>query len=130
MVTKDIGLDFSKLTLSNESINSLKKSLIDSASLDNLAAHLRLVGNSTRLKIIFLINELKELCVCDISKLLDISVSAVSQHLSKLRAHGLVKSRRKNQTIFYSLSDHSFLDSLKEKFLGGLNKNLKKYLNK
>ena len=129
MATKSMEFYFSKFTLSKSDIKAVKKKLINSANLEKLAACLTLVGNSTRLKIILLINELKELCVNDISKFLDISVSAVSQHLSKLKAHGLVKSRKRSQTVFYSLSDHSFLNTLVEKFLERFKKNFKKYFN-
>ena len=44
--------------------------------------------------------------------MIGISVSAVSQHLAKLRAYGLVANRREAQTIFYRLTDHSFIADL------------------
>jgi len=72
--------------------------------LEDLAVFLGLLGSSTRLKLIYLLGELKELCVCDMADILGVSVSAVSQHLAKLRAYGVVKTRREKQTIYYSLS--------------------------
>ena len=75
-----------------------------------------MASNSTRLKILFLLDRLKELCVCDLAEMLDVSVSAVSQHLAKLRAYGLATTRRDAQTIYYRLSDHTFLQKLRLTF--------------
>jgi DNA-binding transcriptional ArsR family regulator len=63
-----------------------------------------LAGNPTRLKILVLISHDEELCVCDFSDVLEMSMPAVSQHLKKLREGGMIKSRRQAQTIFYSLN--------------------------
>ena len=65
---------------------------------------LSLAGNPTRLKILVLISQDDELCVCDLSDVLDMTMPAVSQHLKKLREGGIIKSRRHAQTIFYSLT--------------------------
>ena len=65
---------------------------------------LSLAGNPTRLKILVLISHDEELCVCDFSDVLEMSMPAVSQHLKKLREGGMIKSRRQAQTIFYSLN--------------------------
>ena len=46
-----------------------------------------------------------ELCVCDLSDLLDMSQPAVSNHLSVLKKANLVKSRREGKMMFYSLAD-------------------------
>jgi len=46
-----------------------------------------------------------ELCVCDISDLLDMSQPAVSNHLKVLKQANLVKSRRQGKMMFYSLAD-------------------------
>lgn len=64
---------------------------------------LALAGNEVRLKILFLIYEENELCPCDLSDILGMSIPAVSQHLRKLRDGGLIESRREGQTIFYKL---------------------------
>ena len=89
-------------------------------ALDEAAELLSLAGNATRLKILYLLAELKELCVCDLAEILGVSVSAVSQQLAKLKAYGLVKSRRDAQTIFYGLSDHPFIETLKTAYLAKL----------
>jgi DNA-binding transcriptional ArsR family regulator len=62
------------------------------------------VGNNVRLKILFLFYEEKRLCVCDISDILGMTISAVSQHLRKLKDRKLIETEREAQTIFYSLT--------------------------
>jgi DNA-binding transcriptional ArsR family regulator len=72
-------------------------------SFANLAQVLNLAGNEVRLKILFLLNQESELCPCDISDILEMSVPAVSQHLRKLKDANLIQFRKVGQTIFYSL---------------------------
>ena len=62
---------------------------------------LNLAGNETRLKILYLIKTEKKVCVCDMSDILGISVSAISQQLRKLKDGRLLKSEKEGQTIFY-----------------------------
>jgi len=68
-----------------------------------LSGLLALAGNEVRLKILFLLEEENELCPCDLSDILGMSIPAVSQHLRKLKDGGLIERRRERQTIFYSL---------------------------
>jgi DNA-binding transcriptional ArsR family regulator len=104
-------------TLAREEIAAVRKSLEFAPELEEAAELFSLAGNSTRLKILFLLDRLKELCVCDLAEMLGVSVSAVSQHLAKLRAYGLTTTRRDAQTIYYRLSDHEFLEQLRKSFL-------------
>ncbi len=71
---------------------------------DYLSNGLELVGNNVRLKILFLLYEEKQLCVCDLSDILGMTISAVSQHLRKLKDRKLIETERQAQTIFYSLT--------------------------
>lgn len=75
-----------------------------SDSFEYLSNGLELAGNNVRLKILFLIYEEKRLCVCDISDILGMTISAVSQHLRKLKDRRLIVTEREAQTIFYSLT--------------------------
>lgn len=68
-----------------------------------LSASLALAGNEVRLKILFLLEEENELCPCDLSDILGMSIPAVSQHLRKLKDGNIIEGRREGQTIFYSL---------------------------
>lgn len=71
---------------------------------DYLSIRLELAGNKVRLKILFLLYEEKQLCVCDLSDILGMTISAVSQHLRKLKDRKLIETERQAQTIYYSLT--------------------------
>ncbi|GAB2653865.1 hypothetical protein GCM10027036_04000 [Flavihumibacter cheonanensis] len=72
-------------------------------SFANLSNILALAGNEVRLKIIYLLEEEKELCPCDLADILGMSIPAVSQHLRKLKDGNIVETRKEGQTIYYSL---------------------------
>lgn len=76
-----------------------------SGTFDYLSGSLELAGNNVRLKILFLLYEEKQLCVCDLSDILGMTISAVSQHLRKLKDRKLIKTERRAQTIFNSLTE-------------------------
>ena len=88
-----------------EQINRCKDTVSElSESFDYLANGLSLVGNSVRLKILYLLFEEKKLCVCDLSDILGMNISAISQHLRKMKDRNLLETDRDAQTIFYSLT--------------------------
>ncbi len=72
-------------------------------SFEQLSGVLALAGNDVRLKILYLMDEEKELCPCDMSDILGMSIPAVSQHLRKLKDGNVVETRKVGQTIYYSL---------------------------
>ena len=72
-------------------------------SFSRLGNILALAGNEVRLKILYLLEEESELCPCDISDILSMSVPAISQHLRKLKDGNIIEARKVGQTIFYSL---------------------------
>lgn len=74
-------------------------SLVDHA--EEVARILALLGNAKRFAIMCHLAE-GELSVGAIAERVDLSQSALSQHLAKLRKHGLVETRRDRQLIFYS----------------------------
>ena len=71
-----------------------------------LSALLALAGNQVRLKILYLLDQEKELCPCDLSDILGMTVPAISQHLRKMKDGQLIEFRKERQTIFYSLNPH------------------------
>lgn len=94
-----------------EQINRCKDTVSElNESFDYLANGLSLVGNSVRLKILYLLFVEKRLCVCDLSDILGMNISAISQHLRKMKDRNLIVKEREAQTIFYSLtSEYSTL---------------------
>jgi len=65
------------------------------------AAFLSAIGNSKRLQLLSMISQ-REWSVGDLAIAVDLSQSALSQHLARLRSMSMVETRRVNQTIFYS----------------------------
>jgi DNA-binding transcriptional ArsR family regulator len=106
-------------TFCSEDLARLREEYAFTPDLDELATGLLLYGNPTRLKIHALLREAKEMCVCDLAEVLGMTVSAVSQHLAKLRAVRLVKYRREAQTLYYALSDHPLNEVMKAAIAAG-----------
>ena len=76
-------------------------------SFSSLSSILALAGNEVRLKIVYLLQEKKELCPCDLADILGMTIPAVSQHLRKLKDGDIVETRKEGQTIYYSLTQEN-----------------------
>jgi len=88
----------------NKSISAI--SMLD-AELMHAVKSFNLMGNETRLKIIFIINSETNVCVCDLSDILGISISAISQQLRKLKDGKILQSKKVGQTIYYTIATTS-----------------------
>jgi len=66
----------------------------------------KILSDETRLRIIILLDQ-KELCVCELSYILEVSQPNISKNLSKLRELNLVTSERKEKFIFYKLKNEN-----------------------
>jgi DNA-binding transcriptional ArsR family regulator len=93
--------DHQQIKKCKERIKTANKSF---AQLSNILA---LTGNEVRLTILYLLEEEKELCPCDLADILDMSIPAVSQHLRKLKDGNIVQTRKEGQTIYYSLTQEN-----------------------
>jgi len=65
---------------------------------------LKAMGHPVRLRILAMLRD-GELCVCQMTALLDLATSTVSAHLSDLKRAGLVSERKDGRWVFYSLAD-------------------------
>ena len=70
----------------------------------DLAELFKVFGDSTRIRILFVVFE-SEVCVCDLASALNMTQSAISHQLRILKQSKLVKSRREGKSVFYSLAD-------------------------
>lgn len=70
----------------------------------DLAELFKMFGDSTRMKILFVLFE-SEVCTCDLAEVLGMTSSAVSHQLNALKRAKLVKTRRDGKSVFYSLAD-------------------------
>lgn len=98
-----------------EVVENVKNKLPKEETLYDLAELFKVFGDSTRIKIICSLFE-SEMCVCDLSVLLNISQSAISHQLRVLKSARLVKFRRDGKVIYYSLDD----EHIKQIFDAGL----------
>lgn len=79
--------------------------------MNELVTLLKTLANPTRLKLLKLILD-EELCVCELQELLKISQPAVSQHIAKLKAAGLIKERRAGMWTYYQGDVHRLQSAL------------------
>ena len=82
----------------------VNETLPEETELYDLAELFKVFGDSTRIRILFVLFE-AEVCVCDLPKVLNMTQSAISHQLRILKQNKLVKSRREGKSIFYSLAD-------------------------
>ncbi len=85
-------------------VAKVSKVMPDESVLYDAAELLKVFGDSTRIRIIFVLCQ-SEMCVCDIAKLLGMTQSAISHQLRVLKQARLVNTRRDGKTIYYSLCD-------------------------
>ena len=76
----------------------------EETELYDLAELFKVFGDSTRIRILFVLLE-AEVCVCDLAEALHMTQSAISHQLRILKQNKLVNSRREGKSIFYSLAD-------------------------
>ena len=76
----------------------------EETELYDLAELFKVFGDSTRIRILFVLFE-AEVCVCDLAKVLNMTQSAISPQFRILKANKLVNSRREGKSVFYSLAD-------------------------
>lgn len=82
----------------------VNQTMPDETKLYDLAELFKVFGDSTRIRILFVLFE-AEVCVCDLAQALNMTQSAISHQLKILKQSRLVKSRREGKSIFYSLAD-------------------------
>lgn len=100
-----------------ERVAEARARLISRAEAGRLSELFRLLGDSTRTRILYALLEVGELCVCDIAAAVEAPESGVSHALRLLRTAGIVRNRRSGRVIYYSIDDahvRMLLDMLRE----------------
>lgn len=95
-----------------DNINIARKNMLDEDVIFEVSNLYKVFSDETRLKIL---NSLlySELCVCDISELLEMTHSSISHQLKILRDMKLVKARKSGKSVYYSLMDDHILEIIK-----------------
>lgn len=100
-------LDYTKLVKTNKAFFMLEKTSADPLFMQDAASKaaglLRTVGNEHRLLMLCLLIEHEELTVGELLQYVDLSQSAVSQHLARMRDEGIVDVRRNGLNMYYRI---------------------------
>ena len=87
-----------------EIVDDTIKKMIDENTVNHLAEFFKILGDTTRVKILHALDQ-NEMCVCDIANVLNMSKSSISHQLGTLRRSGIVKCRKQGKEVFYMLDD-------------------------
>ena len=85
-------------------VDKVNREMPEEEELYDLAELFKVFGDSTRIRILFVLFE-AEVCVCDLAEILHMTQSAISHQLKILKQAKLVKARREGKSVFYSLAD-------------------------
>ena len=94
-----------------DSIEDVKQNIPKEELLIDLADFFKIFGDSTRIRVLSALL-VTDMCVCDLSEVLNVSQSAMSHQLKTLRQAGLVKFKREGKSAVYSLKDDHVKDIL------------------
>ena len=87
-----------------EKVRAVNEKMPDEDELYDLAELFKVFGDSTRIRILFVLFQ-SEMCVCDLAQTLNMNQSAISHQLKILKQAKLVAGRREGKSVFYSLAD-------------------------
>jgi DNA-binding transcriptional ArsR family regulator len=93
------------LCLDLETAERIRRQRLGADAVELSAGRARALSDPTRLTVACALAEAEELCVCDLSWIVERSQNLVSHHVRTLRSHGLVRSRREGKMVMYSLTD-------------------------
>jgi len=93
-----------KCCVNKENVDLVLNQIVNDDDTVDMSEIFKLLGDPSRLRIVSALR-ISELCVGDLSEIMEISQSGVSHQLRLLKKNRIVKSRREGKLIFYSLDD-------------------------
>lgn len=97
--------DFCECSIIHEDVvERVGKQMLPTELRAEMADFYKIMGDNTRISILHALS-FSEMCVCDISMLLQMNQSTISHQLKTLRQTRLVKNRREGKVVYYSLND-------------------------
>jgi DNA-binding transcriptional ArsR family regulator len=88
----------------HDQVSAARRDSLAAGEIENLSQLFKAFGDPSRLRILHGLSK-REMCVCDLAAILEISESAVSHQLRLLRALRLVANRREGTILYYRLAD-------------------------
>jgi DNA-binding transcriptional ArsR family regulator len=98
--------------INEEKVKKVQKQMISEDIFLEMSEKFKSMADKTRLKILYALSK-QELCVCDLSVVVDMSISLVSHQLRLLRDKKLVKYRKEGKSVYYSLDDEHVVQLIK-----------------
>lgn len=98
-------IDCEEDCIHNDNIIYAKNNMLDDDTVFRVSNLYKVFSDETRLKILNALLS-TELCVCDISEILNMSHSSISHQLKTLRDMKLVKTKKVGKSVYYSLIDN------------------------
>ncbi|MBN2658508.1 MAG: winged helix-turn-helix transcriptional regulator [Spirochaetales bacterium] len=87
-----------------ENVDAVEQALIPEDDIVDISEIFKLLGDPTRMRIVAALR-IRELCVGDLSALMEISMSGVSHQLRLLKKSRIVRTRRDGKMVYYTLDD-------------------------
>ncbi len=103
---KECGCDHRNIN--EELVDKVLAEMPEPEMVDQMVDFFKAISHESRMKILSALS-VSELCVCDLSAVLDMTQSAVSHQLKILREQGLISNRRDGKEIYYQLKDQHVL---------------------
>ena len=92
------------MTKEEKTAEEIENKMPEESELYELADLFKVFGDSTRIKILYVLFE-NEMCVYDIANILNMTQSAISHQLRVLKQNRLVRYRKEGKTVLYTLAD-------------------------
>ena len=103
MAVKDVEC-CDEILVHDDLVKAVRAHIPDEDKLYDLAEIFKVFGDSTRIRILYVLFE-SEMCVCDIAQALNMTQSAISHQLKILKQSKLVSNRREGKSVIYFLAD-------------------------
>ncbi|MFB6346664.1 MAG: ArsR/SmtB family transcription factor [bacterium] len=100
-------------TINETKAKELKENLSDNNDFHKLEKKLKGFGNENRLRILSFLSQ-EDLCVHDLTALMDMSQSAISHQLSKMKNLGILDRKKDGRVVYYSLNDEALEETISQ----------------
>lgn len=101
------------ITIDQKTAEEIENKMPEESELYELADLFKVFGDSTRIKILYVLFE-NEICVYDIANILNMTQSAISHQLRILKQNRLVRFRKEGKTVLYTLADEHVFTILRQ----------------
>ena len=86
-------------------VDEIRDTVVSSEDAERLAGRFQLLADPMRLRMVYALSEVDELCVGDLAAVVGASESGTSHQLRQLRLAGLVRTRKQGRVVYYRVAD-------------------------